>query len=113
MSSYLSSADCLLGGFADYCTKYIGQHNTFLDVITRVGLIGFPLFIAYFIKTFLSFFKEVKFYNPDITSLLAISGLIFIAYSQTHSSGIQSGITYFWELVAMFELSKKFNKYEI
>lgn len=29
MSSYLSSADCLLGGFADYCTKYIGQHNTF------------------------------------------------------------------------------------
>lgn len=109
--SYLETGDCLLGGYANYCLHYNEQHNTFLDVITRIGLIGFPVFLAYFCVTLRKLLRSFSIKLFSIESLSSLSCLIFILYSQTHSSGIQSGITYYWLIISILSISKRLQNY--
>lgn len=107
MQRYLDSDDSFIGGYDKYCSQYAEQHNTFLDVITRVGVLGFPIFLVYFCITVKKLAKSFSLKHIDLECLLSLSGIIFILYSQTHSSGIQSGISYYWLIISMLYSSKR------
>ena len=103
---YLGSGDALIGGYDKYCSLYGEQHNTFLDVITRDGLIGLPVFVVYFFVSFNYYVGYAK-QKMSILTLCGYAGLIFMLYSQTHSSGIQSGFSIFWLINLLLILSNR------
>ena len=103
---YLSTGDALIGGYDKYCSFYGEQHNTFLDVITRDGLIGLPVFLIYFIVS-LNYYISYSKQKMSISTLCGYAGLIYLLYSQTHSTGIQSGVSIFWLINLLLILSKR------
>lgn len=76
-------------------------HNTFTDTIRMGGLF---LFIPYLIlfyclcKTLIDIFIFSRKVNDYRTMGMAMGCLCFLLYSQTHSTGVQSGSIMFWTL---------------
>lgn len=76
-------------------------HNTFTDTFRRGGLILFLPFVVLFFclcKTLIGvllFSRDVEDYR---TMGMAIGCICFLLYSQTHSTGVQSGSIMFWTL---------------
>lgn len=102
---FFQNGDVLFGGFEKYLSLgFQGQHNTFFDVVTRAGLIGLVVFIIYFFKTLIFVKDHINIRKPSLQTSLCFSVIIYILYSQTHSTGIQSGITFYWSIIAMIDL---------
>lgn len=118
-NSFLESGNIICGGYSDYLTRFggIGQHNTFLDAWTRSGLIG--LFI-YLILYIMIFFKSIvvayqSYLKKDhVTATCSFACIIYLLYSTTHSTGLQSGDILFWLpyvlMVFSFNLGKSDNR---
>lgn len=83
-------------------------HNTLLDSLRRGGFLTFIIYIITFfvilincVRTcFLAYKEKYKY-----TFAFATSCVIFMLYSFTHSTGIQSGAVYFWFVYSMMVIS--------
>ncbi len=109
---FLNSGNILFGGNDAYLAYAKGQHNTFLDVWVRGGLISLLAFIPFFYhifkETFFNIFKT-KVQSIWVVSA-SISCLFFLLYSQTHSVGLQSGSVFFWIPYMIIVSVKRKNK---
>lgn len=103
IQTYISSEKALFGGFQHYKDTHndVRQHNTFLDVITKDGLFGLIFFVLFFFEVVKYCFKTIRTSNNKYAVQCAFGVLLYLLYSQTHSSGIQSGIPFFWFLLAL------------
>lgn len=76
-------------------------HNTFLDALRRGGIFLLLVYIVLFFRLcrelvgIIRFSRRVKDYR---TLGMALGCLCFLLYSQTHSTGVQSGSILFWTL---------------
>lgn len=112
--SFLDSGNVIFGGYSDYINRFgeLGQHNTFLDVWTRSGFVGLLAFCVLFAIVvyrsitiaYCSYAK--RYYN---IFALSISCIIFLLYSMTHSSGLQSGAVIFWLPYTLMMVSYNIN----
>lgn len=90
-----------VGSFIDlYVFRTMG-HNTFLDALRRGGIFLLLVYIVLFFRLcrelvgIVRFSRRVKDYR---TLGMALGCLCFLLYSQTHSTGVQSGSIMFWTL---------------
>ena len=88
----------------DKALLYSLGHNTLMDALRRGGFISFllylPLFIMVVYKCSCISINAFKV-NAHYTFTLSIACLLFIAYSFTHSTGLQSGAVLFWFIYAL------------
>ena len=107
-NEFLNTENVWFGGWSNYMNLFPGknQHNTFMDTITRYGVVGFIPFCFLFYKVFrvsiLSLIMARK--NRIISTYIYSSAiLLYLFYSLTHGTGLQSGDVTFWLLFALFE----------
>lgn len=89
----------VFGGKDNYLNHYGGvQHNTFLDVLTRGGIVLLSVFLVLFFKVLFLCFSNIKKYFRKLSygTPFAISCVLYLGYSMTHSSGLQSGDVMIW-----------------
>lgn len=89
-------------------------HNTFTDAMRLGGIFLFLTFIVlffYLCKTLIAIFLFSRRENDFRTMGMSIGCLCFLLYSQTHSTGVQSGSFMFWVLY-MLTLQSNRVKYE-
>ncbi len=101
---FMSSDFALVGGYVNYSHFGGGQHNCFLDSITRFGIVGGVYFVLLFYrvtKYLLASFRESLSLRQIKTTVLSVSCLLYMLYSLTHSTGLQSGDVMFWVLFAL------------
>ena len=111
---FLNSDDFIFG--ADLDNKvllYSLGHNTIMDALRRGGFISLLLYLPLFIIV------VYKCSNISIRGFMqnwhysytfSISCVLFIAYSLTHSTGIQSGAVLFWFIYSLMISSWKYEK---
>ena len=79
-------------------------HNTLTDSLRRGGFITFlfylPLFIAVLYKSIYIGIASQRI-NAPYTFAFSVSCVIYLAYSFTHSTGLQSGAVQFWFVYAL------------
>lgn len=91
---------------------YTMGHNTLMDALRRGGFITFLIYVILFIDLFFKCIKtSFNAYKSNFkyTFIFSICCLIFLLYSFTHATGIQSGAVYFWLLYSLMLVS---NNYE-
>ena len=111
---FLNSDDFIFG--ADLDNKvllYSLGHNTIMDALRRGGFISLLLYLPLFIivvykcsNIFIRGFMQ----NWHYSYTFSISCVLFIAYSLTHSTGIQSGAVLFWFIYSLMISSWKYEK---
>lgn len=81
-------------------------HNAFLDSIRRGGIISLIVMALLYINMFYQCGRILikSRFHSSMTSSLALSCCIFLLYSFTHSTGLQSGSVEYW-LLYMLMLS--------
>lgn len=101
---FLHTGNIFIGGQLEYLNYGGGQHNTFLDCMTRYGIIGTVILLilyfrvlSYCIKLFFEF-RRLGMY--ELMSL-SVCPIIYLLYSLTHSTGLQSGDPLFWIAFAL------------
>ena len=85
-------------------------HNAFTDTIRRGGLILFLPFVVLFFclcKTLIGVLLFSRDEEDYRTMGMAMGCLCFLLYSQTHSTGVQSGSIMFWTLYMLTIQSHK------
>lgn len=85
-------------------------HNTIMDAMRRGGIFTFVVYLILFASVTLTCFKLVLKslrYKLNYTLCYSLSCVLFLAYSMTHSTGIQSGSIYFWVLYVAMSVSYK------
>ena len=97
----------------DKALLYSLGHNTLMDALRRGGFISFllylPLFIMVVYKCSCISINAFKI-NAHYTFTLSIACLLFIAYSFTHSTGLQSGAVLFWFIYALLISAWEYEK---
>lgn len=97
----------------DKALLYSLGHNTLMDALRRGGFISFllylPLFIMVVYKCSCISINAFKL-NAQYSFALSIACLLFIAYSFTHSTGLQSGSILFWIIYSLMVCSWKYEK---
>lgn len=107
--SFFNSNDFILGAFLD--NKELGNslgHNTLMDSLRRGGFLTFVVYcVTFFILTITCIKQYILAYKEQYTYTFAFatSCIIFMCYSFTHSTGIQSGAIYFWFMYSMMLVS--------
>lgn len=101
----------IVGDYNLYMKTYpIIQHNAFFSSWVMGGFLAvIPFFLFHLrvvIETVPLILSKRHITNIE-TKLFAISCLLFMAYSMTHSTGLQSEGTFFWISYALFLKSKK------
>lgn len=109
----------LIGGF-DLSDEFIGKtlgHNSILDAFRRGGLVTMLCYIAVFFLIAKYCLKQASVafrLRRYIPFGIWCSSLLYMIYSLTHSSGIQSGDPTFWMLASLgFSLQNCEQKYKI
>ncbi len=85
----------------DYYIFHTMGHNTFTDSLRMGGIFLFITYIGLFIILCRNLINIVQFSHDekDFRTLgLALGCLCYLLYSQTHSTGVQSGSIIFWVL---------------
>ena len=97
----------------DKTLLYSLGHNTLTDALRRGGFIllifYLPLFIAILCKCIYTGIVSQKI-NAPYSLAFSVSCVIFLAYSFSHSTGIQSGAVLFWFSYALMISSWKYEK---
>lgn len=96
---FLKYGNVFIGGQSDYLMYGGGQHNTFLDCMTRYGLIGTSFLIVLYFRVLVRCIKSfIEFRRLGVYGLMSISicPIIYLLYSLSHSTGLQSGDPLFW-----------------
>lgn len=105
-NSFLKTDAAWLGSWSEYNSHFRGlnQHNTFMDEITRYGIVGLIPFVILFWKvarfSITHLFKARK-YKLHTMYIYASATLLYLLYSMTHGTGLQSGDVMFWLLFAV------------
>lgn len=101
----------MFGGSETYLKMYQkAQHNTFLGAWVGGGIFTFIVFVVLYFKllkdnfTIVVKLKRMRNQYP-YTICFAISSLIFLFYSVTHSVGVHSGSPMFWIVYTMMCVS--------
>lgn len=106
--------DFLLG--ADLSNADIGNslgHNTLLDALRRGGCFTFVVYLfVFFVISVMILRILIRSYrlHYKYTLVFSISCILFLLYSFTHSTGIQSGAIYFWLMYALMLISRKYEE---
>lgn len=100
LSEVFQSKEWLLGCDINnvYKILVIG-HNSIFDSLRRGGIITFGIYVVLLIVIVKSLYVDIKkFYKVGnfYACACGTTALIYIIYSMTHSTGIQSGAPYFW-----------------
>jgi len=97
----------------DKTLLYSLGHNTLTDALRRGGFISLIfyllLFIAVLCKCIYTGIVSQRI-NAPYSLALSVSCVIFLAYSFSHSTGIQSGAVLFWFIYALMISSWKYEK---
>ena len=97
----------------DKALLYSLGHNTLMDALRRGGFISFllylPLFIIVVYKCSCISINAFKL-NAQYSFTLSIACLLFITYSFTHSTGLQSGAVLFWFIYALMISAWEYEK---
>ncbi len=110
-TSFLESPSSLFGGAEEYLKMYgRSQHNSFLSSWVGGGFFTFVVYIFLFFKLVSCSVVKILKLNKMRDSFLftisfAVSMGIFLLYSLTHSSGVQSGSPMFWFAYSMMCIS--------
>ena len=113
--SFLKTDSVWFGSWSDYNSHFRGlnQHNTFMDEITRYGLVGLIPFVILFWNvakfSIIHFFKARK-NQLQMMYVYASATLLYLLYSMTHGTGLQSGDVMFWLLFAVLAHESNKNK---
>ena len=112
--TYMNSDGFIWGAdLNDKALLYSLGHNTLMDALRRGGFISFllylPLFIMVVYKCSCISINAFKL-NAQYSFTLSIACLIFIAYSFTHSTGLQSGAVLFWFIYALMISAWEYEK---
>ena len=103
------------GSWSGYNSHFRGlnQHNTFTDEIIRYGLVGLIPFVILFWNvakfSIIHFFKARK-KQLQMIYIYASATLLYLLYSMTHGTGLQSGDVMFWLLFAVLAHESNKNK---
>ena len=88
-------------------------HNTLMDSLRRGGFFSFLTYIFVFVSLLIKCVQTaLTAYKYQMKYMLAssISCLLFLIYSFTHSTGVQSGAIFFWILYSMMLLAEQYEK---
>lgn len=112
--TFMNSNDFIWGAdLNDMGLLYSLGHNTLMDALRRGGFISFllylPLFIMVVYKCSCISINAFKL-NAQYSFALSIACLLHIAYSFTHSTGLQSGSILFWIIYSLMVCSWKYEK---
>lgn len=112
--NFLNSEGFIWGAdLNDLALLYSLGHNTLMDALRRGGFISLlmylPLFIMTVYKCLYIAIKAQKI-NLQYSFALSIACLFFIAYSFTHSTGLQSGAVLFWFIYALMISAWEYEK---
>ncbi len=112
--NFLNSEGFIWGAdLNDSALLYSLGHNTLMDALRRGGFISLlmylPLFIMAVYKCLYIAIKAQKI-NSQYSFALSIACLFFIAYSFTHSTGLQSGAVLFWFIYALMISAWEYEK---
>lgn len=115
---FLMKGSSLFGGAVGYLNTYgKAQHNTFLSAWVLGGIFTFVVYVLLYFKllkeSIINVFslKSERFDYP-FTLCFAIASIIFLLYSITHSSGVQTGSPMFWVVYVMMCLSHNIERKE-
>ncbi|MDT3369869.1 MAG: hypothetical protein LIR40_14715 [Bacteroidota bacterium] len=102
---FASSEYLWFGGVENYNKVFgVGQHNTFLNAISFYGIFGsipfFLLFFSVLLNCTKTLFSSLKKNNKLVAS--SASCLMYLLYSMTHSTGLQSGDATFWVIFGLY-----------
>ena len=112
--AFMNSDGFILGAdLNDKALLYSLGHNTLMDALRRGGFISFllylPLFTMVVYKCSCISINAFKL-NTQYSFTLSIACLLFIAYSFTHSTGLQSGAVLFWFIYALMISAWEYEK---
>lgn len=112
--TFMNSDGFILGAdLDDKALLYSLGHNTLMDALRRGGfillLLYLPLFFMVVYKCSCISINAFKL-NAQYSFMLSIASLFFIAYSFTHSTGLQSGAILFWFIYALMISAWKYEK---
>lgn len=105
LQNFFNTDDFIFGAdLNDLNLLYSMGHNSLMDVLRRGGFISLifylPLFLSLLYKCISTCYVAYKS-EGWYSFTLSVACLIFIAYSFTHSTGVQSGAVLFWLMYAL------------
>lgn len=105
-NSFIKTDSAWLGSWNEYNSHFRGlnQHNTFMDEITRYGFFGLIPFVLLFwnvAKFSITHFFMARKNKLHTMYIYASATLLYLLYSMTHGTGLQSGDVMFWLLFAV------------
>ena len=107
------NSDYFLFG-VDLTDEKIGNslgHNTLLDSLRRGGFFAFIVYLLVFISIAIKCIKiayRAASEKANTTLALSLSCILYLLYSFTHSTGIQSGSVNFWLIYSLMIISIKY-----
>lgn len=112
-SEFINSDAFWYGGAGAFLEKYQkAQHNTFLSAWVLGGVFTFICYCLLYINLLLESIKriyqrirETEYYSFTIS--YAVSAILFLFYSLTHSAGVQNGAPMFWTLFIVMLTAEK------
>lgn len=112
--NFLNSDDFIWGAnLNDTALLYSMGHNTLMDALRRGGFISLIFYIPLFcIVLYRCAYILFIAYRNDLhcSFVLSVSCLIFMIYSFSHSTGLQSGAVLFWFVYALLISAWKYEK---
>ena len=112
--NFLNSDDFIWGAnLNDTSLLYSMGHNTLMDALRRGGFISLMFYIPlFFIVIYKCTYMLFVAYKNELhyTFVLSVSCLIFMIYSFSHSTGLQSGAVLFWFVYAILISAWKYEK---
>lgn len=111
---YIGSSESIFGGQVAYHEKYHKyQHNTFTASYTLGGIFTFVTYCILYFKLLITSTRIMRSKTSESKTnsyvlSFALSSIVFLGYSLTHTAGVHSGSPMFWLVYSLLFISIEF-----